>query len=93
MSNNITSGNNMIYDNRWHKIRKKVFKRDHYQCRVCGDTDALTVHHITPRGEGGTDDLDNLITLCDACHQRVHRIERVVLRNTNCRRYVEEYAL
>ena len=32
----------------------------------------LTVHHIIPREEGGTHAMENLITLCEECHIRVH---------------------
>lgn len=28
----------------------------------------LHAHHIIPRAQFGSDDLDNLITLCDLCH-------------------------
>lgn len=51
--------------------------RDKYQCQICGDTftspyTQLQVHHIVPRSEGGTNDLDNLVTLCDLCHAICH---------------------
>lgn len=32
----------------------------------------LTVHHKIHRSQGGTDDLDNLVTLCRTCHDREH---------------------
>ncbi len=32
----------------------------------------LQVHHIVPRSEGGSDELDNLIALCLTCHTDVH---------------------
>ena len=32
----------------------------------------LQVHHIVPPGEGGTDEVDNLIALCMTCHTDVH---------------------
>ena len=31
----------------------------------------MTVHHIIPRGEGGGDNYENLITLCSECHDLV----------------------
>ena len=31
----------------------------------------MQAHHITPRGEGGADDIENLITLCNSCHDIV----------------------
>jgi 5-methylcytosine-specific restriction endonuclease McrA len=92
MSKNITTGNKMFYDATWYRLRQRIFKRDGYKCRVCGDGEGLTVHHITPRSEGGTDDPENLITLCDECHSRIHKIERAA-KAISSRRYIEEYAL
>lgn len=47
------------------KVRRMVLARDG-ACTVdgCGNRYRLEVHHILPRGEGGSHDLDNLTTLC-----------------------------
>lgn len=37
----------------------------------------LTVHHLIPVHAGGTDDPDNLITLCINCHHRLHVMEKM----------------
>ena len=56
------------------KHRMCVLKRDKYRCRLCGrspdnHTDIeLHVHHIRPWARGGLTEDDNLITLCDTCH-------------------------
>ena len=60
----------------WLRIRKRVIKRDRYQCQRCKrfyleDNLLLTVHHIVPRSEGGGNKLSNLITLCFTCHDHV----------------------
>ena len=59
----------------WYKLREKCFKRDKYTCQRCekvnGQGRGLSAHHITPRSEGGMDDIHNLITLCDSCHDYV----------------------
>jgi 5-methylcytosine-specific restriction endonuclease McrA len=52
--------------------RREALKRDRRACRICGFTLALNVHHVTPRAEGGTNDLDNVITLCPNHHAMVH---------------------
>jgi hypothetical protein len=46
-------------------------------CVACGDDnpDHLHQHHLVPRSCGGTDDESNLITLCVACHGKVHGVE------------------
>lgn len=53
------------------KLRFDVFKRDGFVCQYCGATpnDApLQIDHITPVAEGGTNDIDNLVTACQPCN-------------------------
>ena len=53
--------------------REHALCRDKYTCQVCkAKNTKLEVHHIKYRSRGGTDDLDNLITLCADCHKKVH---------------------
>lgn len=53
--------------------REHALCRDKYTCQVCKAKNMrLEVHHIKYRSQGGTDDLDNLITLCADCHKKVH---------------------
>lgn len=53
--------------------RKAVLHRDNYMCQCCGKKNCrLEVHHIKFRSNGGTDDEENLITLCKECHDGVH---------------------
>ena len=47
-----------------------VFAKDGYQCVHCGTRDNLTVDHIHPVSSGGTNDPDNLQTLCRSCNSR-----------------------
>ena len=54
-----------------NSLRHEVFKKDDYTCIECGATkDERTLHvdHITPVSQGGTDELDNLQTLCEKCN-------------------------
>ena len=41
---------------------------------ICGATWSLDIHHIVEREHGGTDELENLITLCKAHHQARHTL-------------------
>ena len=53
--------------------RSAVLHRDKYTCQCCGKKNCkLEVHHIVFRSNGGTDDEENLITLCEDCHKGVH---------------------
>lgn len=57
------------FDDEFLAVRTTVLKRDGYRCVNCGQTGVeLHVHHIVPRAEGGTNDLDNLVTFCAKCH-------------------------
>lgn len=47
-----------------------VLARDNYTCQCCGKSKnkILQIHHIIYRSNGGTDRVDNLITVCTDCH-------------------------
>ena len=53
--------------------RFRILDRDDYRCLACGrnpESDGVVLHvdHIKPRSKGGTDDDDNLQTLCAECN-------------------------
>lgn len=53
-----------------------VLIRDNYTCQCCKTKrGTLHVHHIAYRSQGGSDDTDNLITLCENCHKKLHNGE------------------
>ena len=54
----------------WDRIRKAVLARDSYTCRSCRRKDNLTVDHIVQLSQGGTNNLENLQTLCKYCHEK-----------------------
>ncbi|RQH03181.1 HNH endonuclease [Natrarchaeobius oligotrophus] len=62
----------------WGIRASVVRQRDGYYCRNCGvgggpNGDAeLHVDHQTPRSVGGSDDPENLRTLCRECHEARH---------------------
>ena len=50
-----------------------VLNRDKYTCQHCKTKQStLEVHHIVFRNNGGSDEPDNLITLCRHCHRELH---------------------
>jgi hypothetical protein len=53
-------------------ISQACYKRDGWKCRHCNDRNALHPHHFVYKSHGGTDTLDNLLTLCAQCHRAHH---------------------
>ncbi len=51
-------------------LREAVLARDGQACRNCAAKRQLAVHHRVP----GLNRIDLLVTLCAACHARVHRL-------------------
>jgi hypothetical protein len=48
----------------WRKLRTTILQRDGYRCYYCGTDELLEVDHIQPVVKGGSDQPDNLITVC-----------------------------
>ncbi len=56
-------------------VREYVLARDRHVCQWCqgqSQDSILTVHHIESRKTGG-DSPENLVTLCETCHDLIHR--------------------
>ena len=66
------------------RVRVQVYRRDGFKCQctgcskcqsefwsnICGrGKPGLNIHHIKPYSKGGTDDMDNLQTLCEECNK------------------------
>ncbi len=61
--------------NRLHpNLRLACLIRDDFQCKVCNKKNIkLEAHHIVERNKGGKDTIKNLVTLCDKCHDKLHK--------------------
>ena len=65
-----------LFPNKLSKtLKNKILKRDGYKCVKCGNTNNLQVHHIKPRSKFGVNLENNLITLCDNCHNFEHKVD------------------
>lgn len=53
-------------------FRAKVLWRDKHQCQHCKGTDRLHAHHIRYKSQGGTNTVQNGLTLCGKCHAELH---------------------
>lgn len=76
------------YPKDWNDRRNKVLKRDNHSCQNCGYPDGfkrrsreLHIHHIKSLALGGTNSLENLITLCHICHKQVGHKHNLVRKN------------
>lgn len=49
--------------------RRIVLERDGHRCKSCNSKWDLTIDHIVPLSLGGTNNLENLQTLCQSCNQ------------------------
>ena len=60
------------YGTGYQAHRNAALRRDEYKCVVCGGTKSLQVDHIVAVADGGSDEVDNLQTLCRECHDSKH---------------------
>ena len=65
-----------LLDPRWQQLRLRVFERDEWKCRACGEkSKTLNAHHPVyhPFSEGPWDyEIDSIVTLCSECHSDEH---------------------
>jgi 5-methylcytosine-specific restriction endonuclease McrA len=77
-----------LFDPRWKEKRKVILERDEEKCVICKSEESLQVHHRQYHFSKSlnafrepweyTDNL--LITLCESCHQRGHRLYDVPVK-------------
>lgn len=59
----------------FYNTKAFVLSRDGHDCKECGGKkkdNRLHVHHIQFRSNGGSNSPDNLVTLCETCHSKLH---------------------
>ena len=65
---------NKRYGRTWKRIRDRYIKANPL-CEECTRTGKLTpaeeVHHIKPLSKSGSNDTDNLMSLCSSCHSTI----------------------
>ncbi|WP_296875335.1 RNA-guided endonuclease IscB [uncultured Methanobrevibacter sp.] len=58
----------------FYNVKSAVLSRDKYTCQICGKKHTkLEVHHIIFKSQGGSNRMDNLVTLCSDCHSKIHK--------------------
>jgi len=61
----------------WFKTRLSRFSLDDFRCCHCRGTDGLQVHHWVY--ELFAESIEDLVTLCRTCHERIHEYDSVKL--------------
>ena len=68
-------------------LRRTVIERDESRCQRCGIEVTpmneagpdFQLHHIIPFSAGGPDHPDNLLTLCNECHNHAHERMKTIV--------------
>jgi len=71
-------------NSRFANTKVYVLNRDNYICQHCkgkSKDSKLEVHHIIFRRNNGSDEENNLITLCNPCHEKLHKNEIILNLN------------
>jgi 5-methylcytosine-specific restriction endonuclease McrA len=80
-----------LFDPRWRAKRQEVIERDNNRCANCGSVERLQVHHrqyhfskcITSFRNPWEYSNKYMVTLCENCHQKGHRIYKVPVKYIN----------
>ncbi len=59
------------YSRGWKAVKLLVSERDGRVCRICGCSKEIEHHHIDLTTTNHTP--DNVVLLCNSCHQRIHK--------------------
>ena len=77
-----------INNHEYLKYRSEVFTRDGNKCVCCGTTKNLTIDHIIPLSKKGSNEINNLQTLCCRCNSiksdkiiQLPELRRIILNN------------
>lgn len=66
------------YDYQSQNLKECVRRRDNNKCQICHrkctneEGRRANVHHLLPVSKGWTNTPDNLVTLCESCHKKLH---------------------
>jgi len=80
----------------FYNVKQYVLARASYMCQHCkgkSKNKKLHVHHIIFRSKGGTDEPDNLISLCEICHDKTHNGEIEIKENRSKTKHATEVGI
>lgn len=68
---NTTHYNQYIRSERWKELRELALQRAQFKCELCGNPYSA-VHHIKYPANYDTDTLENVLVVCETCHEKLH---------------------
>lgn len=63
-----------LQSDHWRNLRAAALARDHGRCRKCGTRFRLEVHHIIYRFPWTATVLEDLMTVCELHHRKIHQL-------------------
>lgn len=60
----------------WQKTKEMVFKKVGKLCFICESTKQLNVHHNNYNHKNLSGSTQNLVVLCNDCHNEVHKVAK-----------------
>ena len=68
--------NDYLKSNEWKQIRKLYFKGKRKSCLCCKSTKIIQLHHKSYKRLGTTSEIKDLISVCNSCHKKIHKLEK-----------------
>lgn len=68
-----------LFSKHWQKLRLTAFDKANHACESCGATSSLHGHHMIYRNPITACTAEDIMCLCDTCHDKLHTIYRAKL--------------
>lgn len=98
MRNNKEDYGRALQSDEWKELRKKILTRDGFSCKKCDSKDKLEVHHkeyfIDEKNKFFKPNeypLGSLVTLCNNCHQSLHKKIKIPTKKVNKMKILEYF--
>lgn len=65
--------NDFLESDEWQENKRRIIQDRGYCCERCGSTEGIKLHHLNYDQELGSETDDDLMLLCDDCHNDAHK--------------------
>jgi len=73
----------------WSLVRKSMHEITGNKCEICGGSESLNIHHLSYENRG-KETLDDLVCLCQRCHEVMHTYESPFIGHISDRKTFEK---